>query len=146
MRTLVGTGSFSTAFKELPASLFFLHNSKNKNRRGKTGVEKTEGKRPAGEGMGTTILLLCYIFTSSEPYHTIIMLWYIYLPYHDNVKMHTITNSGTLINFDRRIHADLRNHIRSSWAARLEILQRLGVQPAQKIGSLGIMGINWGPA
>ena len=33
LRTLVGTGSRSTAFKELPASLFFLHNSKNKNRK-----------------------------------------------------------------------------------------------------------------
>ena len=33
LRTLVGTGSSSTASKELPASLFFLHNSKNKNRK-----------------------------------------------------------------------------------------------------------------
>jgi len=33
--TLVGRGSRSTAFKKLPASLFFLHNSKNKNRMGK---------------------------------------------------------------------------------------------------------------
>ena len=42
---LVGTGSRSTAFKELPASLFFVHNSKNKNRWGKDLV----GKRPSGE-------------------------------------------------------------------------------------------------
>ena len=35
LRALIGTGSRSTAFKELSASLFFLHNSTNKNRHGK---------------------------------------------------------------------------------------------------------------
>ena len=33
LRTLVGTGTRSMAFKELPVSLFFLHNSKNNNRK-----------------------------------------------------------------------------------------------------------------
>ena len=48
LRTLVGTGSRSIAFKELHASLFFLHNSKNKNRRGKNRRGKDlAGIRPS---------------------------------------------------------------------------------------------------
>ena len=40
LRTLVGTGSRSTAFKELPASLFFRHNSKNINKLANASIDK----------------------------------------------------------------------------------------------------------
>ena len=46
MRTLVSTGSRSTAFKKLPASLFFLDKSKNIKKLG-NGAESAAPKLPS---------------------------------------------------------------------------------------------------
>ena len=43
LRTLVGTGSRSTALKDLPASFFFLHNSKNEIKKRRPNVQRRNG-------------------------------------------------------------------------------------------------------